>query len=131
MKTREFIRENNRWIGNGTGLISGTLMGYLRRKAKERGLCFEVSSEELWRLFVEQKGKCALSGLEITLSREINHQNNLNRKLITASLDRIDNSKCYTIDNLRWVHKDINLMRRQYDSEYYIKMCKLVAEYNR
>lgn len=45
----------------------------------------------------------------------------------TASLDRIDSSKPYIIDNIQWVHKDINFMKRTYSHDYFIKLCKLVA----
>ena len=48
----------------------------------------------------------------------------------TASLDRIDNSKGYHIDNVRWVLKDINMIRGSYDSEYFVKLCNLVAKHN-
>ena len=45
----------------------------------------------------------------------------------TASLDRIDSKKAYTVDNIQWVHKDINMLKNKYDQEYFIHMCTLVA----
>jgi hypothetical protein len=129
LKTREFIRENHRWTGSGAGLVSGTLMTYLKRKAHERNLPFEITAEQLWNLFLKQEERCALSGVPITLSRVINKQNNLDRTLITASLDRIDNSKGYYIDNVQWIHKILNHMRRQYSVEEYVHWCTLVANH--
>jgi hypothetical protein len=126
---RNFKRENHRWTTTGTGRVSGTLMTYLKRKAKERNLEFSVTSEELWQLFLNQDGKCALSGVSLFLSTEINKQHNLNRKEMTASLDRIDNDKGYTLDNVQWIHKTVNLMRRQYSIEEYVYWCSLVADY--
>jgi len=105
-------------------------MTYLKRKAKERSLEFTVTAQELWDLFNKQNGKCALSGVDITLTTVINSQHNLDRAKMTASLDRIDNSKSYTIDNVQWIHKVLNHMRRQYSIDEYVKWCKLVAEYN-
>ena len=131
MKTRTFTRENNKWTGSGSGLVSGTLMTYLKRKAKERDLDFQVTAEQLWQLFNDQDERCALSGVKITLTRDINHQNNLDKTKMSASLDRIDNTKGYTIDNVQWVHKILNAMRRQYSVEEFVKWCKLVAENNK
>lgn len=129
MLTRKFVRANHRWTFNGVGQISGTLMTYLKRKAKERNLVFEVTAQQLWDLFLEQQGKCALSGVQLVISTTINKQQNLDRREMTASLDRKDNSKGYTIDNVQWIHKTVNLMRRQYTIEEYIKWCALVANH--
>jgi hypothetical protein len=127
MQKRSFTRKNNRWSRTGFGEICGTLMTYLRRKAKERNLSFDLTAEQLWNLFQGQNGLCALSGVPLEITTEINNQQNLNRDKMTASLDRIDNSKPYTIDNVQWVHKTVNKMRRQYSVDEYVKWCTLVA----
>ena len=129
MQKRNFVRENHRWTSTGVGQVSGTLMTYLRRKAKERDLPFEVTADQLWELFNKQKGLCALSGVPITLTTVINKQNNLDKTLMSASLDRIDNSKGYYIDNVQWIHKTLNAMRRQYSIEEYVHWCTLVANH--
>lgn len=126
---RKFTRENHRWTSTGVGAVSGTLMTYLRRKAKERDLAFELTADQLWKLYNNQKGLCALSGVPITLTTEINKQNNLNRNKMTASLDRINNNLSYTINNVQWIHKILNAMRRQYSVEEYIHWCTLVANH--
>lgn len=127
--TREFTRENHRWTSSAVGQVCGTLMTYLRRKAKERGLSFQVTKQDLWELFLRQDGKCALSGVPITLTTVVNAQNNLDKTQMSASLDRIDNSKGYTIDNVQWIHKILNAMRRQYSVEEYVHWCTLVANH--
>jgi len=124
---RTYTRENHRWTSTGTGQVSGTLMSYLKRKAKERNLDFQVTSKDLWDLFLKQKGKCALSGVDLFLETKINKQQNIDRTNHTASLDRIDNTRGYTIDNVQWIHKILNHMRRQYSVEEYVYWCKLVA----
>jgi hypothetical protein len=126
---RNFKRENHRWVSTGTGTVSGTLMTYMKRKAKERDLCWELTSDQLWELFEKQKGKCALSGVDLHMSTEINKQHNLDRTHMTASLDRIDNAKGYTIENVQWIHKTVNLMRRQYSVDDYVEWCRRVAYY--
>lgn len=126
---REYTRAYHRWSTTGTGLVSGTLMTYLKRKAKERALSFELTSEQLWDLFNKQGGCCALSGVPLNLETKIDQNNNIDRTNHTASLDRIDNSKPYTIDNVQWIHKVLNHMRRQYSVEDYVEWCRRVAYY--
>jgi len=47
-----------------------------------------------------------------------------------ASLDRIDNSKGYHLNNVQWVHKDVNRMKWIFEQDYFIKLCNKVSEYN-
>jgi hypothetical protein len=70
-------------------------------------------------LFIRQNKKCALSGIDISIEFDGSG---------TASLDRIDSLKHYTIDNVQWVHKDINKMKMDFPQESFIKMCKLVSD---
>lgn len=128
-KTRNFTRENHRWTANLTGDISGTLMTYMRRKAKERNLVWELSPEYLWDIFLQQNGKCALSGVDIKISSKINSQHNIDRSNHSASLDRIDNSKPYIEGNVQWIHKTLNAMRRQYSVEEFVWWCSKVSSY--
>jgi hypothetical protein len=52
-------------------------------------------------------------------------------RLTTASLDRIDSSKGYVIDNVQWLHRDINMMKQRFSQEYFINICKHIAENNK
>jgi hypothetical protein len=77
-------------------------------------------------LYEKQNRKCALSGVEIKLVSNIlkNPKNN------TASIDRINNNKDYTTNNVRWVHKDLNYMKQDFSDEEFIEYCRKVAEKN-
>lgn len=108
----------------GVGELRSAYYGEIIKSAKRRDLEFNVSKEYLWDLYVLQNGKCALTGLDIKFGRVHN------RHETTASLDRIDNTKGYVEGNLRWVLKDINMLRADYDTEYFIKLCNLVAKNN-
>lgn len=46
----------------------------------------------------------------------------------TASLDRKDNTRGYTLNNVQWVHKDVNIMKNTFDRDYFVSMCRRVAE---
>lgn len=90
-----------------------------RKENRRQQVPVTVTIKQAWKLFVKQDRKCALSGLPITISSTAKYN--------TASIDRIDSSKGYTKDNIQWVHKDINFMKRTYSQDYFIKMCKFVA----
>lgn len=80
----------------------------------------KIDMEYAWNLFLKQNRKCALTGINLTIRNRLKYGN--------ASLDRIDSSKGYIEDNVQWVHKDINMMKRTYDQNYFIEMCKKVAK---
>ncbi len=122
----------NRWnmVGDknpyfkGVGELRQTKYSEIKRQAKKRKKEFNISIEYLWNLYEEQDKKCALSGLPIIFGR------NGHRNETSASLDRIDNDKGYIKDNVRWVLKDINMIRGKYDNGYFIKLCHAVADNN-
>lgn len=126
------VIQKNRWNTvaslnhqfNGAGSIRGSYYSELKRGAIKRGLEFTLSVDELWEIFQKQKGICVLTGLPISFGR-IYFRNET-----SASPDRIDNSIGYVTGNVRWVLKDINMIRGSYDSEYFIKLCNLVAKQN-
>lgn len=106
----------------GKGKLSGTYLCRVRRNAKVRGLSFTLTSDELWLLYQKQEGKCALSGLPISFGAKTVDPS-------TASLDRIDSTKGYTSENIQWVHKDINLMKMDFEQEYFKHLCTIVSQY--
>ena len=89
-----------------------------------RKIELSISIKEAWELYEKQNKKCALSNLPIKFPIKWND------KSYTASLDRIDSSKGYTLDNIQWVHKDINIMKNKFDQDYFMQMCKLIANKN-
>lgn len=121
---RKFLIEEHLGVGNFTK----TVYSYFKRNAKRRGLDWDESLtiEFLYKLLIKQNRKCALSGLDIDLTED-RIDSNINFKKMTASLDRIDSSKGYKVNNVQWVHKDINKMKNNYSEDYFKKLCKLVA----
>jgi len=92
--------------------------------AKARGLDFNITAGDIRKLYDEQEGICALSGQPILLPQSSKYQS------VTASIDRIDNSKGYISDNIQLVHKRINILRGALSVEDFVELCKMVAEYN-
>lgn len=116
------------------GDLGGTYFNGIKTKAIKRGIKFLITKEFAWNLFLKQNGKCKLSGIDITLSRELHYigrKRTPNVDLISASLDRIDSTKDYTEDNVQWVHKWINIMKNSLKNEDFILLCKFVANNNK
>jgi hypothetical protein len=106
--------------------IGKSIWWTIKNGAESRGIKLEITMKDIWELFLKQNRRCALTGVELTFapSRKTSKQT-------TASLDRIDSSKDYTLDNVQWVHKAIQLMKMQMHQEDFIKWCKLVGDFNK
>lgn len=90
------------------------------KSAISRGLEWSISAEDVAYQYELQNGKCAFSGLEIGWSEK--------NWVHTASIDRIDNSKGYTPDNIHLVHKRINMMRGSLSAQEFVGFCQAVAQ---
>lgn len=89
------------------------------KSALTRGYVWELTPEYIDTMYHEQKGQCIYSGLPITWSvTGWDH---------TASIDRIDNAKGYTEDNVQLVHKDVNMMRGSLDDGTFRMLCIAIA----
>ncbi len=108
-----------RWTGHGE--ISGTYWSVVQKNAQTRCLDFVITIEEIWQLFLDQNRCCALTGEPLVFAQNYNHDEQ------TASLDRIDNSSGYTLDNVIWTHKVINKMRMELDIDIFREWCRKVT----
>lgn len=115
-------KKNHNWRGYGD--IGANVFTRIKRAAEIRDIPFEITIQDIWNLFLKQNRKCALSGIELKFAN--NH-----RDETTASLDRIDSSKDYTIDNVQWVHKDINAMKQDLSEIEFIDYCQKIINYNK
>jgi hypothetical protein len=103
--------------------ISGSFFKKIKISAEKRSIKFSITIEQIWNLFLSQSRKCAISNIDIYFPLSNNH-------LGTASLDRIDSSQDYTIDNVQWVHKNINLLKHIHSNKKFIELCKIITVYN-
>lgn len=113
---------------NRTGCegLSGTHFLAIKFGAKKRNILFDLSPEFLWNLYVDQNSLCALTGVPITLVNSIKNQN-VDWDVITASLDRVDNSKGYVKENVWWVHKVVNRLKNNYSVDELIYWSRLLV----
>ena len=110
--TRNSGSDNGNWKGYGE--VPGEAFNKVRNGAKERNISLEVTPADMHALWVAQDRKCALTGLLLVMGD-------------TASLDRIDSKKPYTVDNIQWVHKVVNIMKNDFTEDVFIAMCACVA----
>lgn len=82
---------------------------FARMRAKRDGELelFHITPQHLLGLWQEQQGLCAVSGLAMDSSLPTRHP-------LVPSLDRIDPSRGYAEDNVRFVAYFINLMKRDF-----------------
>lgn len=98
--------------------LSGTHWSDIINGANKRNLEFNITKEYIYNLFLKQNKKCALSNVDIILGYFEN------KKLRTASLDRINNSKGYIKGNVWWIHKTVNFMKWTSSVDDFIKCCE-------
>jgi len=103
--------------------ISQSVFNKIRQKAIDRNLKFEITIEDLYKKFIEQKKLCAIS--KVPIKFKLNYKDEQ-----TASLDRIDSTKGYLLDNIQWVHKKVNTMKWNIHQNEFIGWCKIIADNN-
>lgn len=104
--------------------ISARFYHSVYRSAITRGLEFSLTPDDIWEIYLKQNKKCFYTGLDIVFAKNWKEMDNL---IQTASLDRIDNSKGYDKNNIRLVHKQVNIMRGPLTDGDFIKLCVMVA----
>jgi hypothetical protein len=105
--------------------VPGAYFSVMRRGAKIRNLDFSISVEDIEKIYENQYKKCAISGIDIFFAPYKKGNTG------TASVDRKDSTKGYTIDNIQIVHKDINLAKQAKSDEDFIRMCEIITTYQR
>lgn len=107
----------------GVGEIGGSFLAKWRKAAQYRNLTIAVTPKDLWEMYLSQNRKCALTGLPVEFSKRSVRNG-------TASIDRIDSKLGYLPGNIQIVHRDVNRMKLEYPQDYFIKICKLIADKN-
>lgn len=120
----------NRVTNGNSGRFSGVtgeqwysiIKSGIKTRVKRSNLEISITKKYVNDLFIEQGGKCKLSGLEITLPKKWNDRS------YTASLDRIDSSIGYIEGNVQWVHKHINVIKNIFPQDIFIYLCNRVSD---
>ena len=93
----------------------------LRRAIRRRPTENPITVIELMRMWEQQEGKCALSGITMTWAQQAYSPTSL-------SLDRIDRHQGYTKENVRLVCYQLNAFRGMWSDEQMFSMArKMIA----
>jgi hypothetical protein len=95
----------------------------IQNHAKANGRECSISMEDLYSKYNTQNGKCAYSGVTLSF---VNRGRNY--RVGNASVDRIDSNLGYIKNNIQWVDKDINKMKSNFNSDYFIETCRKIAD---
>ena len=89
------------------------------KNAKKRKIDFDITIEDVLKVYIDQGKVCSLSGIPIGWTRMDKSHN--------ISIDRIDSDKGYTTDNIQLVYPKINMMKFTYSQDEFIDLCRLVS----
>ena len=117
---RNTQKENNQAWKGYKSIPYAWFSNYFERSGKRRN--GSISIEYIYNLWIKQNKRCALSGVNIGFYDDKQGETH------TASIDRIDSSIGYHDGNVQLVNKHVNIMKNRYDQNYFISMCKLIAE---
>lgn len=92
-----------------------------KKLSERRKIDWELNHDDLRNLYIKQNYICSLSGEFLYFTDTYTQNTN-------ASLDRIDSSRGYKLDNIQWVSKRINLMKNSFSDQYFIEKC--ISIYN-
>jgi hypothetical protein len=95
----------------------------VKYSANKRNLIFQITIDDIWEKYEEQNGLCAMTKRPIFFKKIKEKQNGQ-----TVSVDRIDNNKGYTKDNIWLVHKDVNIMKNSHSLEQLYELCELIIK---
>ena len=107
--------------------ITGGLWSRVLYMAEKRNLECKITIEQAWKLFEKQNRRCALTNLPIGFAdgeKPPHHRETPS----SASLDRIDREKGYTLDNVQWVHRDVNKIKVDLKQERLVELCRLIVD---
>lgn len=105
--------------------ITSTYFSHLKTSALKRNKEFNVTIQDIYNQYLKQDKKCPYTNIELNFTPRYGDKTTSN-----ASVDRINNDKGYTVENIQIVHKIINYMKLCLSSEDFIKFCNLVAKNN-
>lgn len=94
-----------------------------------RDLEFDITIRDLMDLYLEQKGRCALTGWELEFTRGGSWENGTNPR--AATIDRIYNTAGYKKWNVQLCCWMPNKIKSSLSNSQFKNFCEDVARYNR
>lgn len=123
-ESHKFKKGQDNPLWKGGKIIPASLHYDYKHGAERRNLLFDITIHDMEQQYIRQNGICAISGIKLNICASRNKA-----KESTGSLDRIDSSKPYTIDNIQWIHKKVQQMKWNIPQNEFIEWCKVIASY--
>lgn len=130
-KSTLWARRNKAVVAQQDRERKGTLDGKLislvsqsKYRSKQSGREHSINTEYLRGLYIGQEGKCALSGIKMTIIGERGSDDYWK----SISIDRIDSSKGYIEGNVQLVCTGVNYMKKDMTDTMFIDFCHKVVE---
>jgi hypothetical protein len=92
--------------------------------ARTRNLLFDIKFSMILKLYDQQGGKCAVSGIQFCFDK---HGDAVKRPL-APSIDRVDSFQGYTIANIRLVCVAVNLAMNQWGIDLFRRIADGVVK---
>jgi hypothetical protein len=109
----------------GFGELGNHYLSKVKSNADKRNLEFTITPEIAYNKFQTQDERCFYSGVKLKLFR-CKHNIPFNE---LASIDRRDNTKGYTAENIQWVSATVNLMKSDMTEDEFLGLVASINEY--
>lgn len=103
------------------------LLGNAKTRSDANNWEYDLDKDFILDLYEKQEGLCAIIKEPLTIG-----DSKINTRTMSTdiSIDRIDNTKGYTKDNIQLVQQRINFMRCKFDLLDFINICTRISEAN-
>ncbi|ARA72068.1 hypothetical protein BNJ_00240 [Kaumoebavirus] len=106
-------------MDNAHEKIRSAINNMRKRNLKKFGTELTVTREDIWNLAEQQDFRCTVTGLPLSFTEEEMYSADP-KDLFNASVDRIDNAKPYTLDNIHIVNYYANVGRNDMTLEDFL-----------
>lgn len=129
--SNDFKNKSGIYLNFRRSSVENTLLSVLwgaRSRSKRINRDFDITDDQILNLLIKQDYRCAMTGIKMNPSKQSGFKN---KDPYTVSIDRIDTSKGYLIDNVQLVCTICNLFKNSYNIEDVGIVCKEYVRYNK
>ena len=118
------LRKRRRHSKTASSYLANLLSSSKYHRSKVQKIEYKLTLEDLQKVWEEQKGRCALSGVFLT-----HHRDGDGNKEFNASIDRIDPNGSYTKNNIQLVAYRVNMLKHTLSEDMFYWWIKNIHDY--